>query len=161
MTISKDDIWQYLEDVKDPEIPVISLVELGVITSVEITEEGAATIGLTPTFSGCPAINYMKDDIVETLQQKGIDNVTVNISFKDSWNSNKISESGRKKLKTFGLAPPPKHDLIIDIDILSHIECPYCNSKNTIMKSPFGPTLCRSLHYCNNCQQAFEQFKPI
>jgi ring-1,2-phenylacetyl-CoA epoxidase subunit PaaD len=85
----------------------------------------------------------------------------VRLTFETQWNSNMISEKGRAALKKFGLAPPPQHNLIVDIDLLEHSICPQCNSENTIMKSPFGPALCRSLHYCNNCHQAFEQFKPL
>jgi len=85
----------------------------------------------------------------------------VNVSFETQWNSNMISEKGRKALKDFGLTPPLKHNLQVELDIIKDATCPYCGSKDTEMKSPFGPTLCRSLHYCNNCKEAFQQFKPV
>ena len=160
MVISKEDILTWLQDVKDPEIPVLSLVDLGVITDVSITDDHVK-VTMTPTFVGCPALDYMKKDIIETLQSKGIEDPEVEVSFETQWNSNRISEKGREALKKFGLAPPPKHNLIIDLDILERVNCPYCDSKNTTMNTPFGPTLCRSLHYCNDCKQAFEQFKPV
>ncbi len=160
MELNKDKILNWLEEVKDPEIPVLSLIDLGVITDV-IIEDAKVTVKMTPTFSGCPAIDYMKKDVIDVLKNKGIENVECHVSFEIQWNSNMVSEKGRKALKTFGLAPPPKHNMIIDIDILEHVTCPFCDSDNTDLKSPFGPTLCRSLHFCNNCKQAFEQFKPV
>jgi len=118
-------------------------------------------VHMTPTFIGCPAIEYMQKDIIETLEKEGFDNVEVEVSFDIQWNSNMISGEGRDALKKFGLAPPPKHDLIFDIDILKNVQCPNCDSNNTTLSTPFGPTLCRSIHYCNSCKQAFEQFKPL
>ncbi len=150
-----------LEEVKDPEIPVLSLVDLGVITGVEISDNNHVTVHMTPTFAGCPAMDYMKKDVERTLEKYGIPDHTVTMTFDNPWDSNKISEKGRKALKDFGLAPPPTYDLILDLDILEYATCPYCNSENTTMRTPFGPTLCRSMHYCNDCRQMFEQFKPL
>ncbi len=153
-------ILEWLDEVKDPEIPVLSLVDLGVITEVSI-DEHKVNITMTPTFVGCPAIDYMKQDIVEVLNSYGVDNVDVKVTFDTQWNSNMITEKGRAALKKFGLAPPPKHDLIVDIDILENIECPNCGSHDSILKTPFGPTACRSIHFCNSCKETFEQFKPL
>jgi len=160
MVTTENDILTWLEEVKDPEIPVLSLVDLGVIREVNITDD-KVTVTMTPTFSGCPAIDYMKDDIISTLHRHGVEQCEVNVTFKDHWNSDMISEKGRKAIKKFGIAPPPQNELVIDLDILEHIQCPHCDSTNTEMKTPFGPTLCRSMHYCNSCLQAFEQFKPL
>lgn len=160
MKYTKEDIINWLEAVKDPEIPVISLIDLGVITNIEIDNQGTVTVDMTPTFAGCPAMDYMKKDVEQVLQAKGVAH-RVNISFDIPWSSNRITNRGRKALKSFGLAPPQKYQLVPDIDILSRVSCPYCGSQNTDLKSPFGPTLCRSLHYCNDCKQAFEQFKPV
>ncbi|MCZ6693198.1 MAG: phenylacetate-CoA oxygenase subunit PaaJ [Bacteroidetes bacterium] len=160
-TITKKQILQWLEEVKDPEIPVLSLIGLGVITQVTVDDSGAVTIDMTPTFAGCPAMDYMVNDVKKVLEEKGITDYQVNVSFKKQWSSNNISAKGRKALKKFGLAPPPKHNMIVDLDILKNVNCPYCGSEDTTMNSPFGPTLCRSLHYCNSCKQAFEQFKPL
>ncbi len=158
--ITEEKILEWLDEVKDPEIPVLSLVDLGVITKVDINEH-RVRVEMTPTFVGCPAMDYMKQDVIDVLNSYGIDNVDVNVNFDSPWNSNKISDKGRKALKEFGLSPPPKHDLIIDIDILEHAECPNCGSTNSIMKTPFGPTACRSIHHCNDCSETFEQFKPL
>ena len=157
---SETQILEWLEEVKDPEIPVLSLVDLGVITNIDINEHRVA-VTMTPTFVGCPAIDYMKQDVIEVLNSYGIDNVDVKVNFDEPWNSNKITDKGRKALKDFGLAPPPKHNLIVDIDILDNIECPNCGSNNSVMKTPFGPTACRSIHFCNSCKETFEQFKPL
>lgn len=160
MTITKDEILNWLQEVKDPEIPVLSLVDLGVITDITINTDNVV-VTMTPTFVGCPAIDYMKQDVIDVLKKYGVDNVDVRVTFEKQWNSNMITEAGRKALKEFGLAPPPKHNLIIDLDILENIECPNCGSNETDVKTPFGPTACRSIHYCNSCKETFEQFKPL
>ena len=151
---------EWLDEVKDPEIPVLSLIDLGVITDVTITDQ-KITVAMTPTFAGCPAMDYMRDDVIKVLSEKGIKKIEATVSFETPWNSNMISEKGRKALKEFGLAPPNKYNLQVDIDVLKNVKCPFCDSDDTVMKTPFGPTLCRSMHYCNSCLQAFEQFKPI
>lgn len=159
--MKKEDVLVWLEEVKDPEIPVLSLLDLGVITEVVI-ENQKVRVEMTPTFVGCPAMDYMRNEVVEVLQRNGVDNPQVNVTLKTSWSSNRISEKGRAALKKYGLAPPPGlSGLIQDIDILEHAQCPRCSGTNTVMRSPFGPTLCRSLHYCNDCREAFEQFKPL
>lgn len=156
-----EQIKGWLEEVKDPEIPVLSLLDMGVITRLEMSDEGKVTVHMTPTFVGCPAMEAMKKNVEEVLDKNGIRNKEVIISFEEPWSSDRLTEKGREALLKFGLAPPPKHGQVIDLDLLEHVECPYCRSKNTLLKSPFGPTLCRSLHYCDNCKQAFEQFKPV
>jgi len=159
--MTKEDVMHWLEEVKDPEIPVLSLLDLGVITEV-VVHEKHVRVEMTPTFVGCPAMDYMRNEVIEVLNRNGISNPEVNVSLKTSWNSDRISEKGRAALKKYGLAPPPGSQTFIqDIEILEHAPCPRCNGTNTVMRSPFGPTLCRSLHYCNDCREAFEQFKPL
>ncbi len=153
-------IYEWLEEVKDPEIPVLSLVDLGVVTEVEI-EDDKVTIELTPTFAGCPAMDVMKNEVIEKLKSKGIENVKVVISFRIPWSSEFISEKGKKALKQYGLAPPPSNKLFTELEILENAICPRCDGTHTEMKSPFGPTLCRSIYYCLDCKEAFEQFKPL
>ena len=160
-TISNETIKDWLDEVKDPEIPVLSLNDLGVITGITQEATGKVKVDMTPTFAGCPAIDYMKNEICEVLEKHGVEDYEVRVSFDTQWNSNMITERGRKALKDFGLAPPPKHNLIVDLDIIEHATCPQCGGTNTEMKTPFGPTLCRSIHYCNTCQEAFQQFKPL
>lgn len=159
--MTKELVLTWLEDVKDPEIPVLSLIDLGVITEVDVSN-GQVRVEMTPTFVGCPAMDYMRNEVVAVLKAHGIGNPEVNVTLKKSWSSDHISEKGKAALKKFGLAPPPGlQGVIQDIEILEHAVCPRCNSTNTVMRSPFGPTLCRSLHFCNDCKEAFEQFKPL
>jgi ring-1,2-phenylacetyl-CoA epoxidase subunit PaaD len=156
----KEDIYSWLEEVKDPEIPVLSLVDLGVITDI-IIEGEKVCVEMTPTFVGCPALDYMKAGVVEVLKQHGIGQPEVEVTFRKSWSSDLISEKGKQALKQFGLAPPPPRGLFVDLGILETAACPRCNGTNTELKNPFGPTLCRSIHYCHDCREAFEQFKPV
>jgi ring-1,2-phenylacetyl-CoA epoxidase subunit PaaD len=158
--VTKEVIYDWLEAVKDPEIPVLSLVDLGVITDVLIRAD-EVKIELTPTFVGCPALDMMKSEIHDVLQQHGLQNVSIEVSFKKPWSSDFISEKGKLALKNFGLAPPPATTLFTDLDVLEHAICPRCNGENTELRNTFGPTLCRSIHYCFTCKEAFEQFKPL
>ena len=151
----------WLEEVKDPGIPVLSLVDLGIIREVRVSGDSAELV-ITPTFVGCPALEMMKQEITDVLLRKGLSEVDIKISFARPWTSDDISEKGRKALKEFGLAPPPHSSaLITDLDLLEHAECPRCSGTNTELKTSFGATLCRSIHFCNDCREAFEQFKPI
>lgn len=158
--ITAEQVWQTLEEVKDPEIPVISVVEMGIIQGVEVGREGVA-VTMTPTFAGCPAIELMCQSIREQLASLGVESVSVNVSLDPPWTSDRISPAGREKLKTIGLAPPMRHGGIIELDLLEVVRCPYCDSADTNMENPFGPTLCRALYYCNSCQQPFEKFKAL
>ncbi|MBS1951078.1 MAG: 1,2-phenylacetyl-CoA epoxidase, subunit D [Cytophagales bacterium] len=153
-------IYTWLEEVKDPEIPVLSLVDLGVITSVTL-ENDVAKIEMTPTFVGCPAMEYMKEEVKSVLKKNGVPDVDVQISFKKAWSSDWISEKGKAALKKFGLAPPPPTQVFTELELLETVQCPRCDSLNTELKTPFGPTLCRSIYYCHTCKEAFELFKPI
>jgi ring-1,2-phenylacetyl-CoA epoxidase subunit PaaD len=160
MTIISSQVYEWLEEVKDPEIPVLSLVDLGVITALHIQGD-QVSIEMTPTFVGCPALDMMKSEIEEKLKAHGIKEVVIHVTFREPWTSDKISEKGKLALKKFGLAPPPAGNLFTDLDILEHAICPRCEGSHTELKSTFGPTLCRSIHYCLDCREAFEQFKPI
>lgn len=159
--VTKEEILKALEDVKDPEIPTISVVDLGIITDVRIGEADSVLVTMTPTFAACPALKVLEGLVKNRIGELDIKNVEVKTTFDVPWNTNMISEKGREMLKKHGLAPPPEHNGFVQIEILKHVKCPYCDSSNTELKTPFGPTLCRSLHYCNNCHQAFEQFKPV
>ncbi|TVR79100.1 MAG: phenylacetate-CoA oxygenase subunit PaaJ, partial [Chitinophagaceae bacterium] len=158
MKETESQIWELLEEVKDPEIPFISLVDLGVISSVKILENNQVEVRMTPTFVGCPAIDYMQKDIQETIEKAGFEDVTVIIDMKTPWNTNKVTEKGLKQLEKFGLSAPKRHCGTISDEDLMNAPCPNCKSENTDLISPFGPTLCRALFMCNNCNQSFEQF---
>src|SRR5690348_2596187 len=123
MKITKEQVVEWLEDVKDPEIPVLSLVDLGVITNVEVGDTGVK-IELTPTFVGCPALDMIKDDIVAVLKSRGIDQVDVEVTFRETWTSDKISEKGKAALRKFGLSPPPPRQVFTDLEVLENAACP-------------------------------------
>ena len=160
--ITEKEIYDALQEVMDPEIPKLSVVDLGVITGVEIKGDKSAKVTMTPTFAGCPAIDVMKNGIKDKMEEIGIEDAEVEVSYEKGWNSDMITEKGRKILKETGFAPPKKLDNeLVQIEILKDAECPFCGSKDTTLENPFGPTLCRAIHYCNNCKQAFEQFKPV
>ena len=161
--LSETAVLDLLREVMDPEIPVLSLVDLGVITGVHIAPEtGRVTVEMTPTFAGCPAMDYMRREVEATLTRHGITGFAVNLTFDVAWSSNRLTEVGRQKLRDFRLSPPPHLDgPLLDLRILEYAECPNCGSHDTTLRTPFGPTLCRALHYCNACRQGFEQFKPI
>ncbi len=159
--ISEKEIWDVLEDVKDPEIPKISVVDMGIITGVKVNEDGCVNVKMTPTFAGCPALDYMKKDIKEKISKLPVSRVDIEVSFDVQWSSNMITERGRELLRESNFALPNKHNGLVQIEMLNKVECPFCHSNNTILQTPFGPTQCRAIHYCNNCFQAFEQFKPI
>ncbi|MBI3359530.1 MAG: phenylacetate-CoA oxygenase subunit PaaJ [Chloroflexi bacterium] len=154
------EVWAALEEVKDPEIPVVSVVEMGIIHDVQVEDE-RVTIDMTPTFVGCPALDLMRETMRQRIAALGAQEVTVRVTFDPPWNSNRITPAGRRKLKEFGLAPPPRHNGSFDLIQIVSLACPHCGSSDTTLESPFGPTLCRAIHYCNNCQQSFEQFKPL
>ncbi len=159
--ISKEEILNALEDVKDPEIPAISIVDLGIVTDIKISDDNFISVKLTPTFSGCPALKVMENLVKERIQKLDVSGVSVTTTFDVQWNTNMITPKGLESLKKHGLAPPKRHNGLVQIEILEKVECPLCGSKNTELKTPFGPTLCRSIHYCNDCLNAFEQFKPV
>jgi len=162
--ITEAQIWKLLQTVPDPEVPVISVVELGIIQYVDVSESGAVHIAMTPTFAGCPAVEMMQNDMRSALDSANITDVRIDIVYDPPWTSDRITDDGRRKLKEFGLAPPPPLQGRTDgsmILLVEQIECPFCDSKQTRLESPFGPTLCRAIYYCNACNQSFELFKPL
>ena len=159
--IDENTVREKLHEVMDPEIPKISVVDLGVITGINIDDENNVSITMTPTFAGCPAVEYMKNDIVEKLSTLEVKDVKVEVNYDVQWNSNMITDKGREMLKESVFALPGKHNVLVQIELLQNVECPFCGSKETDLRSTFGPTQCRAIHYCNNCLQSFEQFKPV
>ncbi len=156
-------VWEALRGVPDPEIPAVSVVDMGMIERVAV-EGSTAFVTVLPTFTGCPAIGVIQSDVRESvLALEGITDAEVDTTFTPPWTTERISEEGRKKLKDFGLAPPTGTGpvLIDSIGLPAFAVCPFCGSKNTHNENPFGPTPCRALYYCNDCRNPFEQFKPI
>jgi len=153
-------IWRALESVLDPEIPVVNVVEMGMIADVRMEGDGVV-IDMTPTFVGCPALDVIRENIRIAVSAVTPAHVTVNVVFDPPWTSDRISETGRQKLKAFGLAPPTGQRSVGAMPTLERTPCPYCDSKETDLESIFGPTLCRSIHYCQSCLQSFEHFKAV
>ena len=160
VTIDERVIWQELGTIADPEIPVLSLVEMKIIRSVTLSDDGVKVI-MTPTFVGCPAMEYMKGEIRSKLLALGIENVTIETVFFPPWSTDLLDDGVREKLRTFGIAPPPKHDEELIAVLQQPVACPFCSSTNTQLDSEFGATLCKQIFYCNACRQSFERFKPI
>ncbi|MCB0215760.1 MAG: phenylacetate-CoA oxygenase subunit PaaJ [Chloroflexi bacterium] len=157
---SLEEIWEALDEVKDPEIPVVSLVEMGIVRAVRVEGE-RVTVDMTPTFAGCPALHVMRQEVEARLRALGFPEVEVRMLISPPWSSDWITPPAREKLKAFGLAPPPRHGGSIRLELLETARCPYCDSDRTRIRNTFGPTLCRVIWYCDACQQPFEQFKPI
>lgn len=158
--LTKDEIWQLLDGVKDPEIPVASVVEMGIVREVSLDGD-RVHVKMTPTFSGCPALKVMQTEIEAALRDAGAAGVQVTITNHPPWSSDWITPEARLKLKEFGLAPPPMHAGNIELALVDVVACPYCDSQNTGLKNSFGATLCRAIFFCNDCRQPFEQFKPV
>lgn len=161
--ITPEQIWQALEEVKDPEIPVVSVVEMGIVRDVVISGE-AVEVTMTPTFSGCPALDVMRHDIETRVREMGANQVKVKTVLSPPWSTEWITPEAREKLRQFGLAPPPHYGeggTLATVTFFDTAVCPRCGSTNTTLKNSFGPTLCRMTWYCHDCQDAFEQFKPL
>lgn len=140
-----------LADIADPEIPAISIVDLGIVHKTEVTRDGRIVVDLLPTFVGCPAIEAIRSAVTDRLMAFAMP-VEVRISFEVPWTSDRITRRGRRSLRESGFAPPAEPE---------DVRCPYCDSPNVAMDSAFGPTLCRSLFYCRTCRQPFESFKAV
>lgn len=159
-TCTEADVWAALRDVPDPELPYVSVVDLGVIYRVELDDaQRRARVLLMPTFLGCPAIGFMRDMIRERLEQLGLD-TQVDVTMEHAWSSDRISDEGRRKLAEANIAPPAPVDTTT-ILFMEPARCPRCGTRNTALDAMFGPTLCRAIAYCNVCREPFEQFKPL
>lgn len=160
--ITETRVLEWLQNVKDPEVPVISVLELGVVRQVDLEPNGKAIVTITPTYTGCPAMDVMAADIRKELLDRGVAAVEVKQSLSPAWTTDWITDIGKRKLKEYGIAPPEKTS---DIRALKgaqpEVECPQCGSKNTLMLSPFGSTACKALWKCSDCLEPFDQFKCL
>jgi ring-1,2-phenylacetyl-CoA epoxidase subunit PaaD len=155
-------IYAWLEEVKDPEVPVLSLRELGVLRKVEIGDKEEVTITITPTYSGCPAMNTMEIQIREMLTRRGLDKFKINTVLHPPWTTDWMSSEAKEKLRRYGIAPPEgtadKNSLL---GKTKTVACPRCQSRDTQMLSQFGSTACKSLYQCRDCMEPFDYFKCI
>ncbi|MDX1618422.1 MAG: 1,2-phenylacetyl-CoA epoxidase subunit PaaD [Balneolaceae bacterium] len=163
-TYSEEQIWDWLKEITDPEIPVLNIVEMGIARSVEIDEEDRVLVKITPTYSGCPAMTAIENEIRDKLERKGIDAFQVKKDFSETWTTDWMTEEARKKLKEYGIAPPGEtsdDDVLKSLKNTRIIPCPYCDSTNTELQSEFGSTACKAQYYCHDCEEPFEHFKCI
>lgn len=158
--LTRELVLQALHDVKDPEIPVVSVVDLGIIRDVAI-DGGQVVVTMTPTFAGCPALPVMQAEVAERVRRLGAQAVEVRLALSPPWSTDLMTDEARDKLRAFGLAPPPPHQGLIQIILAEAAACPFCGATDTTLKNSFGPTLCRAIYFCNACQQPFEQFKAL
>jgi len=162
VVITREQVYGVLQGVMDPEVPVLSVVELGIIRDVEIDESGV-TVVVTPTYSGCPAVKVIEDDIVAALHAAGIAEPRVRTVFTPAWTTDWIPAAAREKLVAYGIAAPGHSGVHSPVQLRRReaVLCPFCGSANTSPRSEFGSTACKALHYCNACTQPFEEFKSI
>ena len=145
-------------------MPVLSVVELGVVRHVEVGPSGSATVTVTPTYSGCPAMRTIEEEIVAALEKGGFRTVEVRTVYSPAWTTDWIPEAAREKLRAYGIAPPGQvtaEQLVPLGPVVRAVSCPFCGSPDTVLTSEFGATACKSLHVCKACRQPFEHFKAF
>ncbi len=154
------EVWALLETVNDPEVPVLSIVDLGIVRDVQ-AKEGAIEIVITPTYSGCPAMDVISMDIRLKLMEKGCRNVQIKQQLSPAWTTEWMTTAGKQKLKAFGIAPPNHKQQVCREELFATeaVECPRCNSYHTELISQFGSTACKALYRCLDCKEAFDYFK--
>lgn len=152
------DIWDMLDQVKDPEIPVLSIWDLGVLAGVE-QQDDCIVVSITPTYSGCPAMDAIREDIAQALEHRGIENYRVRLVLAPAWTTNMMSPEGLRKLEEYGIAAPVSGEACAGGQC--QVNCPLCGSQNTLRISEFGSTACKALYQCQACQEPFDYFKKI
>ena len=161
--LTREEVFDILQGVPDPEVPVISVVELGVVRDVEITPD-AVCVTMTPTYSGCPALREMEADIRSALQARGVERVEVRTVLSPAWTTDWIGPEAREKLRRYGIAPPGRAEpqgLVSLTRARPPVACPFCGSTDTRLQSEFGSTACKAIHSCNSCRQPFDEFKAL
>jgi ring-1,2-phenylacetyl-CoA epoxidase subunit PaaD len=162
VTFTKDHIFKLLSEIPDPEIPVINIIELGILRDVQWNGETCKVV-ITPTYTGCPAMKVIEDDIRIKLKEIGIDKVEVELVYAPAWTTDWISEEAKEKLRAYGIAPP-QHSSVDKKVLLGKervIKCPLCGSTHTEMISQFGSTACKALYRCLDCKEPFDYFKCL
>ena len=162
-TLETQHIWQALERVPDPEIPVIGVVEMGIVRDVRLEGE-TVVVTMTPTFSSCPALHVIRDHLERAVRDLGVQDVRVEVALSPPWTTDWITPEARAKLQAYGITPPdPVSGLsteLLQLE-LEAVRCPRCGSFNTSLKNSFGPTLCKRIHVCNDCREPFESMKAV
>ena len=163
--LTRDEVFAILERVKDPEVPVLSVVELGIVRDV-VVDGSAVTVTITPTYSGCPAMRVIEEDITAALEWEGMSPVRIETVYAPAWTTDWMSAEAKQKLSAYGIAPPGRvaSESLVMLTRAPAVEraaCPYCGSKDTELRSEFGSTACKAIMYCRACEQPFEMFKAI
>ncbi len=163
-SIAPAQVWEWLADVPDPEIPAISIVDLGIVRDVALEGDGECTVTITPTYSGCPAMAVIAEAVADALKSHGVERVRIHTRLSPAWSTDWMSEAGKAKLKGYGIAPPVEQ--AIDISGISRkrsmmpqVPCPHCGSQRTSVVSQFGSTPCKALYQCVDCLEPFDYFK--
>lgn len=160
--IKEKNIWNILETVTDPEVPVLSIIDLGIVRDVEIDSSNKIKITITPTYTGCPAMDVISMSIRMALLENGFSNIEIKNVLSPAWTTDWMSEQGKQKLKAYGIAPPNTKQQVCTPEIFQKeesVECPHCNSYHTTLISYFGSTACKALYKCNDCKEPFDYFK--
>lgn len=159
--ITTEKIWSILQTVTDPEVPVLTILDLGIVRDVKV-EGDAVEVVITPTYSGCPAMDVISMNIRMALLQESIININIKQVLSPAWTTDWMTEEGKQKLKAYGIAPPQYKQVVCDPELFGKdeaIQCPLCNSYNTKLVSQFGSTACKALYQCNDCKEPFDYFK--
>ena len=160
---SRAELFEILDAVMDPEVPVLSVVELGIIRDAVASDEGIV-VTITPTYSGCPAMREIETEVRRAIEEQGLGPVDIRTTYSPAWTTDWIGATARAKLEAYGIAPPSRADSPDLVPLMrrpSPVRCPYCKSILTAQKSPFGTTACKAIWVCNACSQPFEEFKAI
>lgn len=163
-TMARTDVWAVAAGVVDPEIPVLTIEDLGVLREARLDEDGVVRVSITPTYSGCPAMDAIKDDVIGALRGKGFPQVEVALVLAPAWTTDWMSEAGKAKLAQYGIAPPSGLAAVRGTGPVSvglSVKCPQCSSLNTRQMSRFGSTSCKALYVCQDCREPFDYFKVI
>lgn len=153
--------WAAAAAVPDPEVPVLTIEDLGVLRAVDVADGGAVHVRITPTYSGCPAMDTIRTDVVSALRDAGFGDVTVELVLSPAWTTDWMSRAGRQRLRDYGIAPPQPRGADGAVPLQLTLRCPQCGSPDTRELSRFGSTACKSLWVCNACREPFDHFKTI
>ncbi len=159
-------VWLELQQVTDPELPVLNIVEMGLVRQVTAQVTGVdptsrVEVVITPTFSGCPALKVIEENVSAAVRKTGADDVQVTTRLSPPWSTDDMADEARRKLEKFGIAPPKPHGGLLQIALEAPVSCPRCGHPDTRLRNAFGSTLCREIRTCQGCQETFERFKPL
>lgn len=152
------EIYSFISGIPDPEIPVITIDDLGILREVKM-QEGKYVVTITPTYTACPAMGMISDQIKKILKEKGIENTEVELTYSPAWTTDWLSQEAKAKLKAYGIAPPSHSSCTKLFSAEEHVTCPRCNSRHTALISRFGSTACKALYKCDDCKETFDLFK--